>query len=83
MMAKARRHLGRWIVAVAILLVLSFAAMPGFEKYSAAADHIAVAFRLSLVLALSILILRDWVLGSGDGTKESIVQRCRRWYYGE
>ena len=83
MAVKAKRGVGRWMVALAILLVLSFAAMPGFEKLSATADHIAVAVRLSLVLVLSILLVRDRVLGLESGSEESIVQRCRRWYYGE
>jgi hypothetical protein len=83
MAAKAKRNLGAWITFLAVLLIVSFAAMPGFEKFSAMADHIAVAIRWSLVLVLSILLVRDKVLGSESGNKGSIVQRCRRWYYGE
>jgi len=82
MFAKAKHTAGRWILFLAVLLILSFAAMPGFGKFSAVADHIAVTVRLSLVLVLSVLVLRDWVLGSKSG-KDSILQRCRRWYYGD
>jgi hypothetical protein len=74
-----------WIIFLATLLLLSFAAMPGFEKYSVVADRTLIAIRLSLVLALSVLVVRDRVLGSErtTGGKESIMRRCRRWYYGD
>ena len=44
---------------LATLLVLSFAAMPGFEKYSVVADRLLVADALKLVLALSVLVVRN------------------------
>jgi len=50
---------GGWFLFLATLLLLSFAALPGFEKYSTFADEALIAIRLSLVLALSILVVRE------------------------
>jgi len=73
-----------WIVFLATLLLLGFAAMPGFERYSVFADRALIAIRLSLVLALSILVVRERVsVRGGVGPNDSILQRCRRWFYGE
>jgi hypothetical protein len=76
--------LAGWIVFLATLLVLSFAAMPGFEKYSKLADESLIAIRLSLVAALSILVVRERFSAEGGfGNKGSLLQRARRWFYDE
>jgi len=71
-----------WIIFLATILVLSFAAMPGFDKYSVIADRTLIAVRLSLVLALSVLIVRERFSGSNRLDRGgSLLQRCRRWFY--
>jgi cobalamin synthase len=73
-----------WILFLVTLLVLSFAAMPGFDKYSVLADRALIAVRLSLVLALSVLIVHERIFGNSRGDiSGSLMQRCRRRYYGE
>jgi len=73
-----------WVVFLATLLTLSFAAMPAFDRYSVLADRVLVSVRLSLVLALSLLVVRERFsdVERRQGT-ESILQRCRRWFYDE
>ena len=69
---------------LATLLVLSFAAMPGFERYSVVADRLLVATRLSLVLALSVLAVRNWMSSNPNTYKDSgWLKRLRGWYYDE
>jgi uncharacterized membrane protein len=71
-----------WIVFLATLLVLSFAAMPGFETVSRFADRALIAVRLSLVLALSVLVVREKFFAAGGAyDRKSLLQRARRWYY--
>jgi hypothetical protein len=73
-----------WIFFLATLLVLSFAAMPGFEKYSVVADRLLVATRLSLVLALSVLAVRNWMSSNPSTYKDTnLLKRLRGWYYDE
>jgi hypothetical protein len=74
--------LGGWIAFVAVLLLLSFAAMPGHEAFSTIADRLLVAIRLTLVLVLSLLILQERFGSSGHGGGD-ILRRCRRWFYDE
>jgi hypothetical protein len=74
--------LGGWIVFVATLLVLSFAAMPGHQAFSAVADRLLIAVRLSLVLALSVLVVRERLTGRAEASG-GLLQRCRRWFYDE
>jgi hypothetical protein len=81
--AKKGRLTG-WIIFLATLLLLSFAAMPGFEKYSVVADRTLIAIRLSLVLAMSVLVVRErFAAGERHHGEGSIMQRCRRWFYDE
>jgi len=68
------------------LLVLSL----GATRYAQVADSLLVSIRLVLIFALSILIVVEWWKGrsksSGDSVEkeeETILQRCRRWYYGD
>lgn len=71
-----------WIIFLATLLLLSFAAMPGFDKYSVVADRVMIAVRLSLVLALSVLVVRERFSGDDRvGRGGSLLQRCRHWFY--
>jgi hypothetical protein len=71
-----------WILFLATLLVLSFAAAPGHTAFSTAADRILVGVRLSLVIALSVLVVQER-LTSGAGASGNLLQRCRRWFYDE
>jgi hypothetical protein len=80
------RKLGGWILFIASLLLLSLGATP----YHKVADSALIAIRLSLVLVLSALVIRerwnhrrDVTGGRGQpyDSSESILQRMRRWYY--
>jgi uncharacterized membrane protein len=83
--AKAKKgSVTGWTLFLATLLVLSFAAMPGYEAYSVVADRMLIAIRLSLVLALSVLVLRERFSNTeGAHSTDSFMQRFRRWYYDE
>jgi hypothetical protein len=48
-----------WIALLASLVVLSFASVPGYEGFSMVADRLQVGVRLTLVLALSVLVMRE------------------------
>lgn len=73
-----------WVLFLLTLLVLSFAAMPGFDKYSVLADRALIAIRLSIVLLVSIIVVHERISGAGRGHKsESLMQRGRRWFYDE
>lgn len=81
-------RLGGWIVFTACLLMLSL----GSTSYHKIADTALISVRLSLIAVLSILVVRErWnhrydLSGGGDRSQdvgESILQRCRRWYYDE
>jgi hypothetical protein len=80
------RKLGRWTLFIACLLLLSLGATP----YHKVADSALIAIRLSLVLVLSALVIRErWNHGhdlpGGGGraydSSDSILRRMRRWYY--
>jgi hypothetical protein len=84
---RKKHSLGEWIAFFACLLLLSFGATP-LHKI---ADMALVAIRLSIILILSVLAVREWwnhhtalphTRRAGD-FHETILQRCRRWYYGE
>ena len=73
-----------WILFLVTLLVLSFAAMPGFDRYSVLADRTLIAVRLSMVLALSILAVRNWMSSNPSTYKDTaLLKRLRSWYYDE
>lgn len=78
--------LGGWILFVVCLLLLSL----GASSYHKAADIALISIRLSLVVVLSVLIVRErWShrhdvpgeRGTLHNFGESILQRFRRWYY--
>ena len=85
--SKNRRHsLVGWITFVACLLLLSL----GASSYHKVADSALIAIRLTLILVLSVLVVRErWRhrkdLPGGRGrpydSGESVLQRFRRWYY--
>ncbi len=77
-----KRNLTGWMLFLATLLLLSFAAQPGHEEFSVVADRSLVAVRLSLVLALSVLVVRERFSG-GRQHSGDLLQRCRRWFYDE
>ena len=75
-----------WILFFATLLLLSFGATP----YHKIADTALIATRLSLLLILSVLVIRErWnhrqdIVGRQDRSAdpgENALQRMRRWYY--
>lgn len=77
---------GGWILFVACLLLLSFGATP----YHKVADTALITVRFSLVLLLSVLVIRerwnhlhDFLVGRGRPADrgDSILRRARRWYY--
>ena len=77
-----------WLVFTACLLLLSL----GATSYHKIADVALISVRLSLLVVLSILVVRErWThdrdpqLGKGEprDAGESILQRFRRWYYDE
>jgi hypothetical protein len=85
---KSKSRLAGWILFVACLLLLSFGATP----YHKIADMALMATRSSLVLLLSILIIRErWShrhdlpggFGRPTGLGERVLHRVRRWYYDE
>jgi len=78
-----------WSLFLGSLLLLSLAATP----YSRAADAALISARLTLVLVLSILVVRErWrnrhelpgrAAPSDPDVGDQFLQRCRRWYRGE
>ena len=82
--------LGAWAIFLACLLLLSFAAT---THYSKTADLALISLRLALVAVLSILVVRERWRYRDDRQQsashpksdagDSILQRFRRWYYGE
>jgi len=84
-----RRKVVAWALFLASILFLSLAATP----YSRTADVALITLRLTLVIVLSILVVRErWrsrhepqgkaAPGASD-VGDHFLQRCRRWYRGE
>ena len=84
-----RRKVLAWTLFLGWLLLLSLAATP----YSRAADAALISARLTLVIVLSILVVRErWrnryeLPGNGAPSHSDVgdrfLQRCLRWYHGE
>jgi hypothetical protein len=84
-----RKKIFAWTLFLACILFLSLAATP----YSRTADAALITFRLTLLMVLSVLVVRerwrnrDESLGKASPTGmdvgEHFLQRCRRWYRGE
>ena len=84
-----RRKVLAWTLFLGSLLLLSLAATP----YSRTADAALISVRLTLLIVLSILVLRErWrnryespgkAAPAGSDVGDRFLQRCRRWYRGE
>ncbi len=84
-----RRKVLAWTLFLGWLLLLSLAATP----YSRAADAALISARLTLVIVLSILVVRErWrkrheLPGKGAPSHPDVgdrfLQRCLRWSHGE
>jgi hypothetical protein len=84
-----RRKVLAWSLFLGSLLLLSLAATP----YSRAADAALISARLTLLIVLSILVVRErWknrhelpakAAPSDSDVGERFLRRCRRWYHGE
>ena len=84
-----RRKVLAWTPFLGSLLLLSLAATP----YSRTADAALISARLTLLIVLSILVLRErWrnrhespgkAAPAGLDVGDRFLQRCRRWYRGE
>lgn len=83
-----RKKIVAWSLFLACLLFLSLAATP----YSRTADLLLITIRLTLIIVISILVVRErWrrtheshsgaaITGHDVGT--SFLYRFRRWYHG-
>jgi len=84
-----RKKILAWALFLACLLFLSLAA----TRYSKTADKALITVRLTLLLVLSVLVVRErWKSRSTpvgkDGSPsmdvgDNFLRRCRRWYRGE
>ena len=84
-----RKKIVAWSLFLASLLFLSLAATP----YSRTADAALITLRLTLLIVLSVLVLRErWrnrheppgkATAAGSDVGDDFLQRCRRWYRGE
>ena len=84
-----RKNVLAWTLFLGSLLLLSLAATP----YSRAADAALISARLTLLIVLSILVVRGrWrnrhelpgkAAPSDSDVGDRFLQRFRRWYHGE
>ena len=84
-----RKKIFAWILFLVSMLFLSLAATP----YSRTADVALITLRLTLVIVLSVLVVRERWRGrdgsagkaapAGTDVGDHFLQRCRRWYRGE
>jgi hypothetical protein len=84
-----RRKVVTWTLFLTSVLLLSLAATP----YSRTADAALITLRLTLLIVLSILVVRGrWrnrreqpgkAAPAGSDVGDHFLQRCRRWYRGE
>jgi hypothetical protein len=84
-----RRKALAWTLFLASILFLSLAATP----YSRTADAALITLRLTLLIVLSILVLRErWrnrherpekAGPAGSDVGAQFLHRCRRWFRGE
>jgi len=78
-----------WALFLLCLFLLSLAATP----YSRAADQALMAARFTIVIIVSVLVVHErWKRrhelpgqerSSNPDAAESLLQRFRRWYYGD
>ena len=78
-----------WMLFLGCLLLLSFAAT---TRYSKTADLALICTRMTLLIALSVLVVRErWKdyrssdirCSSKPDAPATVLQRVRRWYYDE
>jgi hypothetical protein len=78
-----------WTLFLGSLLLLSFAAT---TRYSKTADLALICVRMTLLIALSVLVVReqwkhyrnsDISFSSKTHAPVTVLQRVRRWYYDE
>ena len=84
-----RKNVLAWTLFLGSLLLLSLAATP----YPRAADAALISARLTLLIVLSILVVRErWrnrhelpgkAAPSGPDVGDRFLRGCRRWYHGE
>jgi hypothetical protein len=84
-----RKNVLAWTFFLGSLLLLSLAATP----YSRAADAALISARLTLLIVLSILVVRErWrnrhelpgkATPSGPDVGDRFLRGCRHWYHGE
>jgi hypothetical protein len=84
-----RKKILAWTLFLACMLFLSLAATP----YSRTADAALITLRLTLLVALSILVVRERWRNRNDSPRvhapagtdvgDHFLRRCRRWYRGE
>ncbi|MGA2687506.1 MAG: hypothetical protein ABSE85_05485 [Candidatus Korobacteraceae bacterium] len=78
-----------WMLFLGCLVLLSFAAT---TRYSKTADLALICVRMTLLIALSVLVVRqqwkhyrnsDISFSSKPDAPATVLQRVRRWYYDE
>jgi hypothetical protein len=84
-----RKKILAWTLFLACMLFLSLAATP----YSQTADATLITLRLTFLIVLSILVVRERWKNRNESPREDapvrtdvgehFLQRCRRWYRGE
>ena len=84
-----RKKILAWALFLACLVFLSLAATP----YSRTADRLLITARLTLLLVLSVLVVRErWrnrrappntEAPSNKDVGDDFLERCRRWYHGQ
>jgi len=83
------RKTAGWMLFLGSLLLLSFAAT---TRYSKTADLALICVRLTLLIALSVVVVRqqwkyyrnsDISFSSKPDAPATVLQRVRRWYYDE
>ena len=80
-----RSKAAAWGIFLVSLVLVSFAAS---TCYSKSADFPLISFRLAIVLAMSILVVRQrWTHSGGQGRNsntdagDTTLRRFRRWYH--
>jgi hypothetical protein len=84
-----RKKVIAWSLFLACVLFLSLAATP----YSRTADELLITVRLTLIIVISILVVRErWRHSNGSHPSSisasqdvgtTFLDRFRRWYHGE
>jgi hypothetical protein len=80
-----RKKIIAWSLFLACVLFLRLAATP----YSRTADELLITVRLTLIIVISVLVLRERWRHHHESTEPSadvsseFLRRFRRWYHGE